>query len=270
MPNGSSMAQPMRKGETIRRALAVEAAVAGASLMLGRRRRGLGLCAAAGGALAAWGAFSRNSSLYGSVLRTGPSSRAQFALTFDDGPGPSTPDVLDALGAAGAQATFFVLGRQVERYPEVVRRIVAEGHELANHGWDHGILVFRDPNYVRDQLVRTADAVRAAVGHDALSRMFRAPHGFRGPATAIGARRAGYRMAGWTTGVFDSAQPGSDVIAHRACRSLRPGGILLLHDADGWDPAASRMQTAAALGPICAGARERGLEPVSLGVLTAA
>lgn len=261
------MAEPMRKGETVRRALMVEAGFAAVAAATARRRPGLGLIAAGLGATAAWGAFSRNSPLFGSVFHRGSTTVPQFALTFDDGPGPSTPAVLDALKDADARATFFVLGRQVERHPDVVRRIVAEGHELANHGYDHGILVFRTPAFVADQLRRTEAAVRAAVGSDALMRMFRVPHGFRGPAAAHAARHAGYRLAGWSVGVFDSAQPGAEVIADRAVRGLTPGGVLLLHDADGWDPSASRAQTAEAIAPICAAARARGLQPVPLGEL---
>ena len=267
MSHGSLMLEPMRKGETVRRALLIEAGVAAVAAATARRSPALGLLTLAGGALVAWGAFARNSPLYGSVVHQGSPAEPRFALTFDDGPGPSTPAVLDALREADAHATFFVLGRQVERHPEVVRRIVAEGHELANHGYDHGILLFRNPAYVQEQLARTEHAVNAAAGHDALTRMFRAPHGYRSPVTAIAARRAGYRLAGWSAGVFDSVQPGADVIADRACRALVPGGVLLLHDADGWDPTASRAQTAAAIVPICRTARARGLEPVVLGEL---
>jgi peptidoglycan/xylan/chitin deacetylase (PgdA/CDA1 family) len=182
------MVEPMRKGETVRRALLIEAGVAAVAVATGRRRPAIGLLAAAGGALAAWGAFARNSPLYGSVLYKGSPAEPRFALTFDDGPGPSTPAVLDALREAKARATFFVLGRQVERHPDLVRRIVAEGHELANHGYDHGILVFRNPAHVQEQLERTERAISAAAGRDALTRTFRAPHGFRGPVTAIAAR----------------------------------------------------------------------------------
>ena len=157
----------------------------------------------------------------GAPSRAGPRDRPRAALTFDDGPGPSTPDVLDALAREGARATFFVLGRQVERHPDLVRRMAAEGHQIANHGYDHGILIFRGAAHVADQLARTERAVAAAAGAGAMTRLFRAPHGFRGPATALGARRAGYRMAAWTRGVFDSAEPGAAAIARRATTRAR-------------------------------------------------
>jgi len=254
----------MRKSQTVRRAVLLEAGVVAAAALTARRNRRVALALAGAGLIAARGAFGRNSPLYGRVIDHGSRQRNRFALTFDDGPGPSTPDILDALREAGARATFFALGRQVEEYPEVVARIIDEGHELASHGYDHGILVFRGSDHVYDQLVRTEHAVEAAAGIGAMTRFFRAPHGFRGPSTSRAAARLGYRTVGWGTGVFDSAQPGTDVIVERVTEALRPGQIILLHDADGWDPGASRIQTAEALPAICSRARKLGLEPATL------
>lgn len=263
------MTEPMRKSQTVRRAAVLEAGIAAAALVAARRNRRAALAIAGIGAVAARGAFGRNSPVFGRVVNRGPASRPRIALTFDDGPGPSTPAILDALADAGARATFFVLGRQAEAHPEVVARIADEGHEIANHGFDHGILVFRDPAHVRDQLDRTERAVERAAGPGTMRRLFRAPHGFRGPLTTRAAAQAGYRTVGWTSGVFDSAQPGCDVIADRVARALHPGAIILLHDADGWDPSASRSQTADAIPAICAGARTLGLEPSTLSAVLA-
>lgn len=263
------MAEPMRKGETVRRALLLETGLLAAAALTTRRSPTIGLALAGAGAVAAWGAFARNSPVFGRVVHHGPRDASRVALTFDDGPGPSTPAVLDALRDTGARATFFVLGRQADRHPELVARIAADGHEIASHGYDHGILVFRGLAHVADQLRRTEQAIAEAAGAGSLSKIFRAPHGFRGPATTLAACRAGYRVAGWTTGVFDSDLPGADVIAARVVRDLSPGAIVLLHDADGWRPDASRAQTAAAIPAICAAIRDRGLEPVTLGELVA-
>jgi len=117
--------------------------------------------------------------------------------------------------------------------------------------------------------VRTEEAVRDAAGPGVLTRVFRAPHGFRGPGTWPAVRASGYRMAGWTRGVFDSADPGPDVVAERSARALAPGCILLLHDADGWDPDRLRAHTAAAIPDICTAAQEKGLELVTLDQLVA-
>jgi peptidoglycan/xylan/chitin deacetylase (PgdA/CDA1 family) len=264
------MTQPMRKGQAVRRAAWAGLGAAALTAHLARRRpvlaAGLALSAAALGAAA----FMPRNPALGRPLSRGPRDRPRVALTFDDGPGPSTPAVLEALAAEEVRATFFVLGRQVERHPEMVRLIVAGGHQLASHGFDHGILIFRGPGHVEEQLRRTERAAADALGEDRMTRLFRAPHGFRGPATAIGARRAGYRLAAWTHGVFDTAEPGAAAIARRACRALAPGTILLLHDADGWAPERSRQQTADAVRDICRAARVRELEPVTLDELVAA
>lgn len=260
----------MRKGEAVHRAVWLGATAAVASASLARRHPAASLAILGVAGVAGVAAFTPRNPALGPAVWRGPGDRPRAALTFDDGPGPSTPDVLDALAGEGVRATFFVLGRQVERHPDVVRRMVAEGHQLANHGYDHGILIFRGTRHVRDQLLRTQRAVERAVGSDATTRLFRAPHGFRGPATALGSRSAGYRMAAWTTGVFDSAEPGAAVIARRASQALAPGTILLLHDADGWAPGRPRQQTADALPEICRSARVRDLELVTLDELVGA
>jgi peptidoglycan/xylan/chitin deacetylase (PgdA/CDA1 family) len=257
----------MTKRQAVGRASLAGCAAVALAAVLARRRPTAGAAVAAAAAAAAWGAFRPSSPLFGPTLRSGPRGRPRAALTFDDGPGPSTPDVLDALAGEGVRATFFVLGRQAERHPDLVRRIAAEGHEIGNHGYDHGILVFRGDAHVADQLSRTESAVHRAAGEGTMRPLFRAPHGYRGPATARAAGRRGYRVASWTRGVFDSAEPGADVIAERATRALVPGAVILLHDADGWAPERVRGQTAAAIPSICRAARERGIELVPLGEL---
>src|SRR5450759_3861218 len=84
------------------------------------------------------GAFHRNSKVFGPVLGHLPTDDHLVALTFDDGPNPdATPRILDTLGELGVRATFFVLGRHAERWPELVHRTVADGHQLGNHGYFH-------------------------------------------------------------------------------------------------------------------------------------
>lgn len=261
------MTQPMRKGQAVRLAAWSGAGVALAAAGLARRNRAAAATLAAAGVALGAAAFMPRSPALGRTLARGPRDAPRIALTFDDGPGPSTAQMLDALAREDARATFFVLGRQVERHPELVRRMAEEGHQVASHGYDHGILIFRGPAHVADQLVRTEEAVARAAGDGVMTRLFRAPHGFRGPATAIGARRAGYRVAAWTRGVFDTAEPGAAAIARRAARALEPGTILLLHDADGWAPERPRQQTADALPEICRAARERGLGLVTVNEL---
>ena len=259
----------MTKARAVRLAAATGAAVGLSAAALARRSPIAGGLTLAIGGAATWGAFDRNSPLFGSVFRHGDRNVARASLTFDDGPGPSTEAILDALRLGGVTATFFMLGRQVERHPEIVRLAAADGHQIASHGYDHGILVFRGRRHVSDQLRRAEDAVAVALGRPGMTPWFRAPHGFRGPLSAQAVRAAGYQIAGWSTGVWDSADPGASVIADRTAAALHNGAVILLHDADGWNPERRRDQTADALPSVIDTARARGLELVTLDALVA-
>jgi peptidoglycan-N-acetylglucosamine deacetylase len=197
---------------------------------------------------AAHGAFHRNSPLFGRPITRVPAGHDErvVALTFDDGPNPdATPAILDALGERGVKATFFVLGRHAERWPDIVKRVADEGHAIGNHGYYHRKLHFKSPAYVRDDLTRgTREIERSA---NVQPTLFRAPHGFRSPWVTAIARSLGQRTVGWSLGVWDSDRPGVEVIASRTVDGAKPGAILLLHDGDGYDPGGDRMQTARAV-----------------------
>jgi len=228
----------------------------------------IGLAAAglAAAGLAAHGTWHRNSWVFGRAMSRLPAGLRDVSLTFDDGPNPeATPRILDVLAAAGAHASFFVLGRHADRWPHLVRRMAAEGHQLANHGYWHRKLHRRTPAYVRDDLVRGTDAILSATGLASL-RHFRAPHGFRNPWVTPIAASLGQRTVGWSLGVWDSARPGAEEIARRALAGLAPRSILLLHDGDGYDADGDRLQTAEALPLILQGLRDRGLRVVTLPV----
>src|SRR3954469_10854644 len=99
------------------------------------------------------GAFYRNSPVFGRPLSRLPTRDRAVALTFDDGPNPdATPPILDALAERGVKATFFILGRHAERWPELVRRVANEGHAIGNHGYYHRKLHLKSPRYVREDL----------------------------------------------------------------------------------------------------------------------
>jgi peptidoglycan/xylan/chitin deacetylase (PgdA/CDA1 family) len=202
--------------------------------------------ATAAAGTAAYGTFYRNSPVFGPVLHSIPATNDAVSLTFDDGPNPyATPPILDALGRAGVHATFFFLGRHVERWPDIARRAAAEGHQIGNHGYFHRKLHFRSVAYVRDDLGRGKRAIQAACG--VTPAFFRAPHGFRSPWVTAIASSLGERTVGWSLGVWDTDLPGADAIVRRTVAGARPGYILLLHDGDGYDPVGDRTQTAEAV-----------------------
>ena len=208
---------------------------------------------------AAHGAFHRNSPIFGTpITRLRDGDRA-VALTFDDGPNPdATPAILDALGERGVKATFFILGRHAERWPELVARVARDGHSVGNHGYYHRKLHFKSPAYVRDDLRLGTERIQSTTGRR--PSFFRAPHGFRSPWVTPIARSLGQRTVGWSLGVWDSDRPGVEAIAERTVTGARPGSILLLHDGDGYDPTGDCRQTAEALPGIIADVRALGYE----------
>ena len=213
----------------------------------------------------AWASFTPNSPLFGRVVTGRGTNDRVLALTFDDGPSSEwTPHVLDALRESGARATFFVLGRHVEAHPELVRRMSDEGHEIASHGYDHALLTFASQADVERQLERTERSIASALGEPPRARLFRAPHGFRNPFVARATARRGYEVVGWTKGVWDTAKPGVEAIVRRTIGGFRPGGILLLHDADGSGDGGDRSQTAEAVPVIVERAHAAGYELVTV------
>ena len=209
------------------------------------------------------GAFHRNSPLFGRALGRIPSDRKVVSLTFDDGPNPdATPLILDTLREKGVRATFFILGSHAERWPELVRRISHEGHQIGNHGYFHRKLHFKSPFYVSRDIRLGLRAIKRA-GAPA-PRWFRAPHGFRSPWTTPIASRYGERTAGWSLGVWDSDRPGVEEIVKRTLEGVTPGSIVLLHDGDGYNPDGDRTQTAAALPLIIDRLKAQGYEFATL------
>jgi peptidoglycan/xylan/chitin deacetylase (PgdA/CDA1 family) len=154
------------------------------------------------------------------------------ALTFDDGPDPaSTPSFLDALAALDVRATFFVLGSQLAAHPELGRRIVDAGHEVAVHGWLHRAHLLRVPWQVPADVVRTVECIERACG--TTPRFWRPPNGVISGAGLYAARRHSLTPVLWTADGRDwdaTATPTS--IQDRIARQLRAGGVVLLHDSD--------------------------------------
>lgn len=166
-----------------------------------------------------------------------------IALTFDDGPHPDgTPAILDVLAAHGASATFFVLGRCAERWPELVRRIEQAGHLVANHTYDHPCLIGLSPAALARELWRCDRAVRAAGCRT--DRLLRPPFGATDRTACVAAGFLGYRSVNWSVSGEDWRGDSADVVAARIIDEMRPGAIVLLHD--GLEPQHGRVWTDAA------------------------
>lgn len=184
------------------------------------------------------------------------------AITFDDGPHPEgTPAVLDVLARAGVRATFFVIGEQVRRRPELVVRAAAAGHAIALHGDRHRLQLRLSAAAVAEDLTRGVAAIEDATGASPV--WHRPPYGIYSPAGLRTARAAGLAPLLWSRWGKDwrkLATPSR--IAARATRSLIGGDVILLHDADFYSARDSHRRTVAALQLITAELTRRKLGTV--------
>ncbi len=180
------------------------------------------------------------------LARTLPEARG-VALTFDDGPHPEgTPAVLEALARAGAVATFFVIGEQVQRRPQLLARIVADGHAVALHGHRHRLQPRLSSDAVSDDVARGVAAIEDAIG--ATPGWHRPPFGIYSPAGLLAARARGLAPLLWSRWGKDWRRLTTPRrIASRATRGLIAGDVILLHDADFYSARDSHRRTALAV-----------------------
>lgn len=191
-------------------------------------------------------------------------SRAQkvVALTFDDGPSTYTPGFLDVLRRKGVKATFFMIGQQVAPNAALVRRVLAEGHELADHTWNHAT-VSAGGAFASGQITSTANAIKTASGFRPCA--FRAPGGAISPSLTSLARGLGFTTVEWDVDTNDWQLPGTELVYQRVVGRVRNGSIVLMHDGGG-----PRSQGLAALPRIIDTLRARGYRFVTVGQLTGA
>jgi peptidoglycan/xylan/chitin deacetylase (PgdA/CDA1 family) len=163
-------------------------------------------------------------------MTSGPKNSGQVSLTFDDGPHPEhTPRLLDGLKARGIRATFFLLGRQVERHPEIVKRIAAEGHDVGHHSYTHG-----DPTTTSAiDLVREARQASALLERlvGRAPRLYRPPHGKLTPAKTLGLWGTRQTIVLWNQDPKDFSCGSTEALqSWFKGRTLSGGDVILLHD----------------------------------------
>lgn len=162
--------------------------------------------------------------LIGDVLCRAGTSEKLVALTFDDGPTQQGVDsVLPLLDRHGAKGTFFLIGERVA--PPLVRRIVAAGHEIGNHSFNHHRMVFRSSSFY-DEEIRRTDAVLMAAGAPRPA-LFRPPFGKKLLGLPLAVRRSGKRMVMWDSGDPPDRDP--EAYAAKTLQQIRPGSIVLIH-----------------------------------------
>jgi peptidoglycan/xylan/chitin deacetylase (PgdA/CDA1 family) len=198
------------------------------------------------------------------VIVRGDRQAGRIALTFDDGPAPPyTDQILDLLRERQVKATFFLCGRNVEKYPELARRICQQGHTLGNHTYSHPFLYFRRRHFMAKEIDRTQQAIEKATG--ARPQFFRPPYGVRWPGLHRVLRERGMRLVNWSDTGYDWKFD-TERIAREALRHLGSGSIILLHDGLETRPPrpVDQTRTVRALPAIIDQARQAGLSFVTL------
>lgn len=243
-----------------------------------------GACAA----VAAWGAVSSTSQLFGPTLHHTPDA-SQIALTFDDGPNPAhTPKFLRLLERYGAPATFFLVGRFARACPDLVREIADRGHSIGNHTENHINLAWLPAWRIAEELQGCQDSILRALGFErgAAPILMRPPFGYRGPQLWGALRGVGLRgVAMWSLKCYDwKPQPAARLIERlqrvaerrrsRAAtgteeNSPHGGEIVLLHDGDARRLGADRSHVLAALEYWLPRWRDAGFEFVTMNQLAA-
>lgn len=193
------------------------------------------------------------------LIRSAPSSAKLVALTFDDGPSPTfTPKILDILKQYHAKATFFVIGNRIKEQITIIRREIAEGHEIANHSFHHKILTDQLPATIESELTMTEDSLHRYVGVYT-AKYLRPPRGKLNQQVMRVARQHGYRIILWRVDSRDWENPGTYAIVKHVLKETRNGDIILFHDQGG-----SRRQTVEALQQIIPALEGRGYQLVTV------
>ena len=190
-----------------------------------------------------------------------PVTDKYIAITFDDGPHPqNTPRLLDMPRARNIKATFYVVGRNVDLYPQVVRRAVAEGHEIGNHSYSHRLFSKMGDSEIRDELNRTRDAIARAAGVQ--PRTLRPPYGglLQRQREWVNAE-FGYPTILWSVDPLDWQRPGTSAVCSRILTKTTAGSIILAHDL--------HAQTVSAMPATLDGLLQRGFKFVTVSQLLA-
>jgi peptidoglycan-N-acetylglucosamine deacetylase len=231
-------------------------------------RLGIPIIAASSVAMAAAGFYyatvAVRSQWLGRTYWRGRRDSNAVALTFDDGPSPDTERILDVLAEYNVSATFFMVGREVESFPGIAQRVLAEGHQVGNHSYSHPAYLFQSGSKTREQVQRAQDVIAETIG--VTPTLARPPYGVRTPAYFGATRALDLQTVQWDVAGFDWKRISPTQIAENILRKAQPGSIILLHDGDSAGKQ-GRKNTVEALPLIIKGLRERNLPIASLSQL---
>nr|WP_240041247.1 polysaccharide deacetylase family protein [Paenibacillus ginsengarvi] len=201
----------------------------------------------------------------GEIVWEVPTDQKVIALTFDDGPDPvDTPAILELLKQYEAKATFFVVGQRVDKYPDIAKREIAEGHEIANHTFSHQYMNRNRLSAARieEEITKTEASIFKATGKK--PHLFRPPGGYYNEQVVGASKRTGYKvvMWSWHQDTEDWSTPGVKKIVNKVLGNARNGDIVLFHDY-----VEGKSQTVEALKQILPDLKKRGFTFVTVSEL---
>ncbi|MBN2480133.1 MAG: polysaccharide deacetylase family protein [Bacteroidales bacterium] len=180
--------------------------------------------------LFAYGSVSIRSGFYVKTLCSAKTQKKEIAVSFDDGPDRNiTPAVLDVLLKNNIQAVFFCIGEKVREYPDLIRRMHAEGHIVGNHSHSHhAVFDLYSCKRIRRELKQTENLIYEVIGER--TKLFRPPYGVTNPAVAAAAKSLGYNVIGWSLKSKDTVIHEQKALLKRLKTRLRKGDVVLFHD----------------------------------------
>jgi peptidoglycan/xylan/chitin deacetylase (PgdA/CDA1 family)/GT2 family glycosyltransferase len=215
--------------------------------------------------LFAYHGINPRSRFYGKVWSNGNRNHPRIALTFDDGPNePYTSQVLGILDRHGIKATFFIIGQNAQRYPEICQQIVTAGNVIGNHSYHHRkSLCLRRGRTVAHDIKMAHQAIYDSTGLE--PKLFRPPHGFRTPWMMRAIRNLGYTVVTWDNMTGDwNANKSAEDIERTIVQRAKPGGVIVLHDGRDSRPSYDRSQMLQALPFVIGTLKKRGFDFVTI------
>jgi len=153
----------------------------------------------------------------------------KIALTFDDGPSNYTLEVLELLKKYNAKATFFCIGKNIESHPEILQKVIAEGHLVGNHSYSHSkFFDFYNEDKITEELQKTDQLLEKFTPKKI--NFFRPPYGVTTPSIRRALKVTGHKVIGWNIRSLDGGTKNQELILNRIIKRVSPGGIVLLHD----------------------------------------
>lgn len=202
-----------------------------------------------------------NATAISNPYKNDTSGEKYVALSFDDGPDPRfTPSVLEILEQYGVRATFFVVGSEAQKHPEILAMINRQGHELANHTWTHPHMAEISAGELMAEVESTNQLINGLTGGE--NNFFRPPRGQLTKEQGSELEKAGYIVVMWDIGIENSKTSTPGEMAERVLKKIKPGGIILLHDG-----LLDRTRTIQALPILLEGLRDKGYRTTTVGRL---